>query len=84
MISASDWSVIYNLWIFSYILLTEINIFLDNVCWLSSMHMCVEMHMPVYACVDARGGFQVSLALSAFVSGDRSLTEPEDSHVLLG
>lgn len=48
------------------------------------MHMFVEMHMPVYACVDARGGFQVSLALSAFVSGDRSLTEPGDSHVLLG
>ena len=40
--------------------------------------------MPVYACVDARGGFQVSLALSAFVSGDRSLTEPGDSHVLQG
>lgn len=48
------------------------------------MHMCMEMHMPVYVCVEASRGFQISLALSAFVSEDRSLIEPGDCHVLLG
>lgn len=64
-------------------LLTEINTFFKCVFVVMYAQVCGNVH-PINACVETRGGSQVSLVPSGFVSGDRALTEPGDDHFLLG